>query len=278
MKNNDLDYLTLILTKNGTESFPIPIDDGEEKGFIAGIPKVIYDISQIIKKQFKGTKYKFSKYENDEIFIQERSKDFIIQIRGYFFLFPDYKEKLTKIIDVFKSNAYTFHLTRVDWAFTLDTPYQDFAEKLNKSKIDDTITKAIYVRKNAIQYLSLFHSRIKVVVYNKRKLNKQRRTKEDYRQLFKMKYLDAETRFEIRLLGKDTLQDLSSIIEEDLVNFLEFYKVAIGQYFSKRIKLTGGIKKLIPPDCKKLLTSNGVCNQSGDQFSSKSSPQLFDDN
>lgn len=278
MTNNDLDYLTFILTKNGTESLPIPIDEYGEKGFITGIPKVIYDIGQIVQKQFKGTKYKFSKYENEEMYIQERSKDFIIQIRGYFFLFPDYKQKLAQIIDAFKSNGYTFHLTRVDWAFTLDTPYQDFANKLNKSKVDDSITKAIYIRKNEIQYLSLFHSRIKAVVYNKRKANKLKTTKENYRQLFRMKYFDFETRFEIRLLGKDTLRELSTVIQEDLDYFFEFYRMAIGQYFGKRIKITGAIKKLIPPDCKKLLIFNEVCNQSDDQFSSRSIRQPVDDN
>ena len=245
----DLDYLSIIILKKPDQKqfFPVELGSGatKESGIMTG-EKFIHDIELIIG-HFKQTIFKHSFFQREEMEIKETKHHYYMKITGFFFLHPDYKNRLIQIFEVLKLNDQKFHLTRLDHAYTFAEDFNSFSKDLMRIKTSDNITRGVYEKKKSMTYYSCFNSRFSMVGYNKRQQMKVKKNKnEEYRKLFFMKYGLAGTRLEFRLKSKSELLPMTEMIQNDPVSFLNsFAEYAKSKARIRLVYLPRKLKRLL---------------------------------
>ena len=219
----DLDFLQLVIFKKPYEPKHFPIKmDSEETLTLIGKPRFIYEIEQVLG-QFKVTTYSRSFYQRKEMEIMENKSRYLMKITGFFFLLEDCRERLLKILKILTDEELSFHLTRIDMAWTLtDFSYDEFCLLLTRVKYSETIERTLRDKKGRFTRIIFYNSRFMGICYNKQSHIKQKKKRDsEYKALFFKKYQNAEIRFEFRLLSKAELVPMTILIRTNPKKFFE---------------------------------------------------------
>lgn len=242
----DLDYLSLVILKDGQEHkvVPVEVEGAEEKGYMMGKFKFIHELEQIIGF-FKETRYTYSFYELPGINIKECRHHYYFHLAGFFFLEEEYTKKFLKIFEILKNNNKKFHLTRLDYAYSLAISFNDFSKILLKTKISNKLTKGVYTKNDDYRYISMFNSRFKAVSYDKGAMLKSGKVKENYRKRYFHKYQLAPTRFEFRIKSKAELVPMTQLLVESPQKFLDSFAEFSKRKAQERLFFSKAMKKIL---------------------------------
>lgn len=242
----DLDYLSLVILKDGTEhrKVPIEIEGLEEKGNLYGKPKFIHELEQVVGF-FKETRFINSFYERPGIMIKECKHHYYFHLSGFFFLSENYRILFSGIVKVLNDNNRKYHLTRLDYAYSLNLPFAEFSKLLLKTKISKKLTKALYSKNDVHKYISFFNSRFKAVAYDKGEHLKSGKVSEDYRKSYFFKFGLAKTRFEYRFKSKAELEPMTIALKESSDVFLESFSSFAKKKAMERLYYSSSMKKIL---------------------------------
>lgn len=226
----DIDFAQIVIFKKFGESQCQKLKgvDGEDLTLI-GKPSFIYHIEQILG-HFRISNYGRPFYQRKEMEILENKTRYLVKLTGFFFLQEDYKEKLTNIVKILNSEGLSFHLTRLDLAWTLsEVSYDEFCRLLIKVRYSDTIERTLRDKKKRLTRIIFWNSRFMAICYNKQSHIQQVKKRDaEYRNLFEKKYQSSPIRFEYRLISKSELVPMTVLLRTDPQRFFnEFPGYAI---------------------------------------------------
>lgn len=243
----DLDYLSLVILKDGQENrvVTVEVEGVEEKGYMIGKPKFIHQL-ELVVGFFKETRYTHSLYEIPGIIIKESKHHYYFHLTGFFFLKEDYRGQLIKIFEIFKNNNRKYHITRLDYAYSLGIAFSDFSKILLKTKVSKKLTKGVYSKNGENKYISIFNSRFKAVAYDKNVHLKSGKVKEDYRKFYFYKFGSlALTRFEYRIKSKAELAPMTQLLNENPEKFLNSFAEFSKRKAEERLFYSRSMKKIL---------------------------------
>lgn len=242
----DLDYLALVILKDGQEHrvVPVEVEGVEEKGYMMGKPKFIHELEQVVGF-FKESRYTYSFYQLPGITIKECRHHYYFHLTGFFFLKEDYREQILKIFEIFKNNNRKYHITRLDYAYSLEMAFNEFSKNLLKTRVSSKLTKGVYSKNGNFQYISIFNSRFKAVSYDKRAHLKSGKVTEDYRKHYFHKFKLAPTRFEFRIKSKAELVSMTQLLNENPEKFLQSFAEFSKRKAQERLFFSKPMKKLL---------------------------------
>lgn len=160
-----------------------------------------------------------------------------LQQKGGFFNLENWEDLHNKTTEHIHLNKCAYHYTRADLAFTTD---EDWFSLVKKIDFKNLLVKT-YSRKDELETIYAENSRISVVFYNKTKSLKKIRNQE-YIKSFKEKFPQEKAfRLEVRLKGKDTLENVPSLLDEKIN--LKKVAVEIFKSLEKRTVLPKKLKR-----------------------------------
>lgn len=193
-----------------------------------------------------------SEYASPErdIFWEAYETNASLQLKGAFFIRPDYKELLQKIVLFLKERNITFNVSRVDLAFTF--PFAgDFFKELMKGDYKNLLVKP-RIQKKQWHYLICENSRFEMAGYCKTK-QLQKLKNEVYNERFLkslgLNQLPEENlyRIDLRLRQKETNTQITEALYNGVINFEAIEAEIISQAakrmrFSKKMRVALKLK------------------------------------